>query len=195
MTTMSGSAAGVLLAAGAGRRIGGPKALRHDADGTSWLLRAVGVLRDGGCDPIVVVLGAAADEAAELLTGDTVRTVLAADWDEGMGASLRAGLRALGETDSAVAVVHLVDLPDVGPDVLARLREAAGGDESGLVRAEYGGRPGHPVVIGRAHWADLAAELEGDEGARCYLKKHGAQVVECGDLARGDDVDELPMNT
>ena len=195
MTTMSGSAAGLLLAAGAGRRIGGPKALRHDADGTAWLLRAVGVLRDGGCGPIVVVLGAAADEAAELLTGDTVRTVVAADWDEGMGASLRAGLRALGETDSAVAVIHLLDLPDVGPAVLTRLREAAGGDESALVRAEYDGRPGHPVVIGRAHWADLASELHGDEGARGYLKRHGARAVECGDLATGEDVDEFPDNT
>lgn len=198
MTTMSGSAAGVLLAAGAGRRIGGPKALRHDADGTSWLLRAVGVLRDGGCDPIVVVLGAA-DEAAELLTDDTVRTtvrtVVAADWAEGMGASLRAGLSALAETDAAVAVIHLVDLPDVGPSVLARLRAAAGADESALLRAEYDGRPGHPVVIGRAHWADLASELHGDEGARRYLKRHQARAVECGDLATGDDVDELPANT
>ena len=97
MTTVSGSAAGLLLAAGAGRRIGGPKALRHDADGTSWLLRAVGVLRDGGCAPIVAVLGAAADEAAELLTGDTVRTVVTADWDEGMGASLRAEIEGLAE--------------------------------------------------------------------------------------------------
>ncbi|HEY6683600.1 MAG TPA: NTP transferase domain-containing protein, partial [Propionibacteriaceae bacterium] len=48
---------GVLLAAGAGRRAGGPKALRVDPDGTSWLLRSITVLREGGCDAVVVVLG------------------------------------------------------------------------------------------------------------------------------------------
>ena len=52
---------GVLLAAGAGRRAGGPKALRVDPDGTSWLLRSITVLRDGGCDAVVVVVGAEAD--------------------------------------------------------------------------------------------------------------------------------------
>lgn len=194
--TVSGSA-GLLLAAGAGRRIGGPKALRRDADGTSWLLRSVAVLRDGGCDPVYVVLGAGADEAAELLTGSGARTVVAPDWQEGMGASLRAGLAAVAaapDVHAAQVVVHLVDLPDIGPAVVERLLRRAVGAESALVRARFGDRPGHPVVIGRAHWADLCAELAGDEGARRYLREHGAQDVDCSDLATGQDVDELPSN-
>jgi len=54
---------GVVLAAGEGRRMGMPKALVRDPDGTSWLRRAVETLSDAGCAPVVVVLGAQADEA------------------------------------------------------------------------------------------------------------------------------------
>src|SRR5918992_671424 len=89
---------GVLLAAGAGRRAGGPKALRTDPDGTSWLVRSIAVLRDGGCSSVVVVLGCAADAARDVIAGSVyagdrqVSVVEAADWRDGMGVSLRAGL-------------------------------------------------------------------------------------------------------
>src|SRR5262249_25906365 len=104
--------AGVLLAAGAGRRYGMPKAL---AEGGAWLRRSVAVLIDGGCAPVLVVLGASAQQAAPLVP-DIARTVVAADWAEGMGASLRTGLAAVAaDTGPEVqaALVHLVDLPDV----------------------------------------------------------------------------------
>ncbi|MEO7235035.1 MAG: NTP transferase domain-containing protein, partial [Lapillicoccus sp.] len=64
-----GPRVGVVLAAGAGRRMGMPKALVHETDGTSWLVRAVGALTGSGCSPVVVVLGARADEARRLLEG------------------------------------------------------------------------------------------------------------------------------
>lgn len=194
---MSAPVHGLLLAAGAGRRYGLPKALARDDDGTSWLLRAVGTLRP--CRPITVVLGAEAEAAAALLPM-SVNRVLAADWEEGMGASLRAGLDFLRESDpaSAAALVTLVDLPDVSLEVTARLcealadLEAAGADPSGvLLRASYDGKPGHPVVLGRGHWAGVAGSAAGDRGARDYLAAHAEEVrlVECGDLATGVDRD------
>ncbi len=106
------SVAGLLLAAGAGTRMGRPKALVIDEDGTSWLARGVGGLRGGGCDEVAVVLGAAAAEARRSCPGD-VAVVVAADWAEGMGASLRAGLDCVADTDADAALVSLVDLPDV----------------------------------------------------------------------------------
>lgn len=172
--------AGLLLAAGAGRRMGMPKALVDD-----WLVRSIEVLREGGCDDVLVVLGAAADEARALLPADQ-RVVVAEDWDEGMGASLRVGLAALG-SDSEAAVVHLVDLPDVGADVVARV--VSTGSPAGLARAAYAGVPGHPVLIGRDHWAGVIEAAVGDQGARGYLKTHDVRLVECGDLAGGNDVD------
>ncbi|WP_307828058.1 nucleotidyltransferase family protein [Nocardioides sp. SYSU D00038] len=174
---------GLLLAAGAGRRMGRPKALVEDEHG-SWLVRGVATLVEGGCDEVTVVLGAAADEAVRLLDGLGVDVVVAHDWADGMAASLAAGLRSLG---TGVAVVHLVDLPDVTPEVVRRV--AAGADADTLARAVYAGRPGHPVVIGSDHWPGVLDSLDGDTGARGYLAAQGAVDVECGDLATGRDVD------
>ena len=179
---------GLLLAAGAGSRMGTPKALVHDDDGTSWLRRAVGALRGGGCDRVTVVLGAAAQEARALLVDVDVAVVVAEDWAEGMGASLRAGLAALAPLDGQVAVVTLVDLPDVGADVVRRVA-GLGADPGVLARAAYDGEPGHPVLLGRSHWAGVAKSATGDRGAREYLAAHPVTVVECGDLASGRDVD------
>jgi nicotine blue oxidoreductase len=177
---------GLLLAAGAGERFGGPKALARDADGTSWLLRSVQALRP--CAEIVVVLGAEAERAAALLPMSVSR-IRADDWAEGMGASLRAGLHALGPTEHEAALVSLVDLPDVDAAVVARLLGAVTGPDV-LARAAYDGVPGHPVLLGRDHWAGVVASATGDRGARDYLAAHEVALVECGDLATGADVDE-----
>jgi CTP:molybdopterin cytidylyltransferase MocA len=186
--------AGMLLAAGAGRRMGGPKALLRDANGVPFLDRCVGGLLEGGCADVTVVLGAGAAEARQLLdeagwtTDPDVSTVVADDWDEGMGASLRSGLRSLAGSNHDTTLVTLVDLPDVGADVVRRVLAAGAGPEA-LVRASYGGRPGHPVLLGRAHWAGVAESAHGDRGARGYLAARTATTCECGDLATGQDVD------
>ncbi len=176
---------GLLLAAGAGERYGGPKALARDDDGTSWLLRSVQALRL--CSEILVVLGAEAERAAALLPMSVSR-IRADDWAEGMGASLRAGLAALASSSHETALVSLVDLPDVDAGVVARLLATASGPHD-LARAAYDGVPGHPVLIGRDHWAGVIEVATGDRGARDYLAAHEVLLVECGDLATGVDVD------
>jgi CTP:molybdopterin cytidylyltransferase MocA len=179
---------GILLAAGAGSRMGQPKALLTDADGVPWLRRAADDLRDAGLSHILVVVGAARDEARSLVP-DFAVAVDAEDWSEGMGASLQAGLLAATrlppETDAAL--IHLVDLPDVRAEVIARLIGFTASDA--LVRATYDGRIGHPVLIGRDHWSGVIASVHGDRGARDYLSMHDVTTVECGDLASGVDVD------
>jgi CTP:molybdopterin cytidylyltransferase MocA len=114
--------------------------------------------------------------------------VVAEEWDEGMGASLRAGLRSLADSADDAVVVSLVDLPDLVPAVVARV-VAAGNAPAALARASYDGRPGHPVLLGRDHWAGVAEIARGDRGARDYLAAHEVTLVECGDLATGRDVD------
>jgi CTP:molybdopterin cytidylyltransferase MocA len=173
--------AGVLLAAGAGTRYGMPKVLAAQGE---WLHTAVSALVDGGCDDVVVVLGAAVVEVPE-----PARAVIAEDWAEGLSASVRAGISAIDPAD--FAVIHTVDTPDVGADVVRRVLAAAN-SSSGLARAEYARRPGHPVVVARRHWPELLKELHGDEGARAFLRARTDVVaVECGDLATGRDVDSL----
>ncbi|MCO1655071.1 nucleotidyltransferase family protein [Pseudonocardia sp. S2-4] len=166
--------------------MGGPKAL-VELDGEPLVRRALRVLSDGGCRPLIVVLGAAAESVGPLLP-DGVTPVVADDWPEGMGASLRAGLDALSGTDADAALVHLVDLPGVTAEAVARLAASSGPDA--LVRAAYSGRPAHPVLIGRGHWAGVRAGASGDAGAREYLAGHsGLRLVECGDIASAGDVD------
>jgi CTP:molybdopterin cytidylyltransferase MocA len=169
--------------------MGTPKALVSDAAG-SWLVRGVRALDDGGCSGVTVVLGARSAEAVGFLDGLGVDVVVASDWAQGMSASLRAGLGAL-PADAEAAVVLLVDLPDVTADVVRRVVDAGTGPDA-LARATYDGRPGHPVLIGRDHWAGVVALATGDRGARDYLDTHPTTPVECGDLASGRDVDAQP---
>jgi CTP:molybdopterin cytidylyltransferase MocA len=171
--------------------MGGPKAL-VELDGEALVRRALRVLGDGGCAPLVVVLGAAAAEVAEIVPSE-VHVTVAEDWAEGMGASLRAGLAALEALSPLpdAALVHLVDLPGVTAAAVARLAAvAAGSDPDVLARAAYDGKPAHPVLIGRSHWSGVRATATGDAGARGYLAGHpDLTLVECGDLADPDDVD------
>ncbi|MBA2323186.1 MAG: NTP transferase domain-containing protein, partial [Pseudonocardiales bacterium] len=157
-------------------------------------------LADGGCAPLLVVVGAGSEEVTALVAGDA-RVVTAPDWADGMGASLRAGLAALSGSAGAgieaaaeqrpvdAALVHLVDLPGVGPSAIARLCAVCDGPDV-LVRAGYQGKPGHPVLLGRSHWDGVRAAATGDVGARDYLAGHPAlRLVECGDIADPRDVD------
>jgi CTP:molybdopterin cytidylyltransferase MocA len=189
--TSGAQAVGIVLAAGGGTRFGMPKALVRVDDGTPWLELACRALFDGGCRDVVVVLGARAREATELVPV-TATTVVAADWASGIAASLRTGLAAAGNTGADAAVVSLVDLPGLRADSVRRVLATSGEPDvarRALARATYGGAPGHPVLVGRAHWSPLAAAVHGDTGAGPYLRAHGAAAVDCTDLGGGDDVD------
>ncbi|MES9525068.1 nucleotidyltransferase family protein [Streptomyces capoamus] len=187
---LQGQVAGLLLAAGGGRRLGGrPKALLPHRD-RPLVEHAVGVLRAAGCGRIHVVLGAAAQEVRARAALDGCVLVDNPDWAEGMGSSLRAGLASLAGTGARAALVGLVDQPGIGPVAVARVL-AAYADETSLVSAAYDGVRGHPVLFGAAHWAGIARAATGDRGARAYLKAHAGAVrlVECGDVAEPYDID------
>ena len=152
------------------------------------------VLAEGGCDPVLVVLGCGAAEAVALLGADPVvgtgvRTLPHPGWADGLAGALRRALDAATGLGADAVVVDLVDLPDVGPAVVRRLLAAAPPAPDVLARAGYDAGPGHPVLVGSAHLAPLASTLGGDVGAQPYLAAHAAVVVPCGDLATGHDVD------
>lgn len=177
--------AGLLLAAGAGRRMGRPKALLR-LDGSTLVERGVALLRAAGCDPVVVVLGAEADDAPSLVGVDVV---VAADWAEGVGASLRAGLTALESRACSACVVTLVDQPLICVDAVRRLLAVAGQVDAAV--ATYGGEPDHPVLLDRLVWSDVAALSVGDVGARAWMRAHPTRVlpVACDGIGSPADVD------
>jgi CTP:molybdopterin cytidylyltransferase MocA len=194
--------AGVLLAAGEGSRFGRPKAL-VELDGQTLAARGVNVLRTGGADPILVVIGAAQ------VNLDGIHTVYNEQWRTGMGSSLRAALRALTDAEGAegaegpqdrtaatlpvdvgAVVVALADQPLVGTDAVARLIAAYRGGASVAV-AGYDGKPRNPVLLAREHWPEVIAAATGDQGARAFLRARPELVtlVECGDTGSPDDID------
>jgi len=186
--------AGVLLAAGAGSRFGRPKAL-VELNGQTLAERGVRLLRTGGADPILVVIG-----AAEVRLPGT-RTVYNPDWRTGMGSSLRTALRALDSPPEpgqaadfpagvAAVVVALADQPLVGAEAVTRLIAAYRHGASVAVAA-YDGQPRNPVLLAREHWPEVIASATGDAGARSFLRTHADLVtlVECGDTGRPDDID------
>lgn len=180
---MSGAAvAGLLLAAGGGSRFGGPKAL-VEFEGERLADRGVRLLAEGGCRPVLVVLGAADVPVAGALV------VRNPGWASGMGSSLRAGLDALPPAAPAV-VIALADQPLVRPEAVRRLVAAF---EAGarVAVAAYGGAPRNPVLIAREHLAEVAALAEGDVGARPFLRAHPELVtaVPCDDVGDPADVD------
>ena len=186
--------AALLLAAGAGRRLGAPKALLRDADGTPWVERAARRLAAAECRPVVVVIGARASEVAALVPAALVPpgdVVEAAGWSEGMGASLRAGLVALEARPDLpdAALVALVDTPGMTTEVVQRVVAAAAAGPGVLARAAFDGVPGHPVLLGRDHWAEVRTAAQGDAGGRDYLSRRDVRLVECGDVGSGQDVD------
>ncbi len=179
---------GLVLAAGAGRRLGQPKALVRGGDGTPWVARAAETLQAAGASAVYVVIGAEGETVRRLVPAGCA-VVEAPDWDEGMGASLRAGLSQvmLERPDDIGVLVMLVDTPDVSEPVVRRLLVEAGPDT--LARAAYDGVPGHPVLIGREHWTGVIEVARGDSGARDYLADNRVDQLECGDLGSGRDVD------
>jgi molybdenum cofactor cytidylyltransferase/nicotine blue oxidoreductase len=184
------SVAGLVLAAGGGRRYGMPKALVR-YEGSLLVERAVRTAT-AVCDPVLVVLGAQAVDVWR--TADLAgATVLAnAEWESGMASSLRTGLAGLQGWPGAIdaALVQLVDMPGMTPAALARMAGHAAPDA--LAVAAYDGVRGHPVLLGREHWAGVIGTATGDEGARRYLAAHDVLEVDCTGLADPTDLDVPP---
>jgi CTP:molybdopterin cytidylyltransferase MocA len=186
----SGRAAigGLVLAAGAARRFGSPKQLAN-LDGRPLLEHALAAMAAAShIGPTVVVLGSNADEIIGRVDLHAARAVICADWEQGQSASLRAGVAAFRDGVEAI-VVTLGDQPAIDARAIDRVAGARAPDVV-AVRATYGGRPGHPVLLEREMFAALA-RLRGDEGARTLFAGADVALVECDGLGSDLDVDTV----
>jgi len=189
---------GVVMAAGAGTRLGlGPKALLPYR-GRPLVEAIAGNLLDGGCREVVVVLGAGAAEVEAAARLERCRVVVNTGWETGMGGSFLLGNQSADPGDHLL--VALVDQPGLTPATVQRLlarhrpgritaaayrrRDVSDGGQAAL-------RRGHPLLIDASLREAVSATVTGDAGARGFLRTHPELVdeVDCSDLSTGEDVD------
>jgi molybdenum cofactor cytidylyltransferase len=190
--------AGVVLAAGTSSRMGRPKLLLPLA-GKPVLQHVLDALTVAPVDEIVVVLGPEPDAVRTIVTPPArTRFVVNDGYAEGQSTSLRTGLSAAGE-DVEAAIVLLGDQPGIRPDAIAAVAAAFLDDprRAGVVQATYGGRPGHPTLLARAVWQEVAGG-PADEGAREWIGRHPDQRLEVevggrppADIDTQDDYERL----
>jgi len=174
--------AAIVLAAGASTRLGEPKQLVML--GTETLLdRAVRIASEAGCSPVIVVLGAEAEQIREQCDLSGAVIVMNPRWQEGMASSIRVGVSAVGGAGGVVLMT--CDQPAVTPEHLLAL--TASGD---VTASAYAGRRGVPAFFPALSFSALM-ELTGDAGAQKLLRNAAAVELASGEL----DVDTAADRT
>lgn len=177
------SLAGIVLAAGAGTRFGGPKA-PYLYEGQRLVDRAVSLMREAELDPVIVVLGSWTGAVPHC------ETVINPDFEQGLASSLAYGLDYLRthHPQAPGVIITLVDLPFIRSSTIRLLVDS----ESDLAQAHFHGEPGHPVKIGARYWSAVMEQLNGDTGAKEFLRTHHAEAIEINDPGIVQDLDQRP---
>lgn len=160
----------VILAAGSGRRMGGPKALLR-IGGDTLLRRAAQAALNAGCAPVWAVVG----DWDPGLQGLHVQIVINPEPAEGMASSLRAGIAAL-PPEAETVLILTVDQPEVDAALLKGLLALAAADPTRPAACAYAGTLGVPAVLPRRLFPDLLA-LRGDRGAKAILLREHATAL------------------
>lgn len=177
--------AGLILAAGASRRMGRPKALLATPEGETFLHRVVRIM-SAHCDPIIVVV---APGCESWLAGTATRIAVNPDPDRGMLSSLQCGLESLDPQVEHVVFTPM-DLPTLGEDTVAAVARAAGQAE--VVIPRYKADRGHPVAISRAVACELLALDPLTANPKDVLRRDDARVLflDLDDPGAVRDIDE-----
>ncbi|MEI7549404.1 MAG: NTP transferase domain-containing protein [Actinomycetes bacterium] len=181
---------GLLLAAGGGRRFGGPKA-PYVHEGERLVDRGVRLLRESGCQEVVVVLGAWVGEVAH------ATVVINSEWESGQSSSLLQGLESLPVGAERVCVL-LVDQIGMTTQVISQVLDSP----EEIIAAGFEGRFSPPLAFTRQHFAPLMTDLRqalldgerSDSGARHYFQQVGGIILQVDDPALLEDLDEPPKN-
>jgi molybdenum cofactor cytidylyltransferase len=188
-----GDVGAVILAAGLSTRMGDPKVLRMFR-GKPLFLYAVETAVRAGLDPVYVVGGAHTEKLKAHVQGMPVTVVHNPDFALGMATSLRVGISAI-DRDVSAAFVFLADEPFIPDEVVQTLLQAyrksrTESSHAMILRPRYAGVPGHPVLFPREFFPELV-RVQGDEGARCVIKrnKEHVQFIDFDNPEWGFDID------
>lgn len=160
---------GLVLAAGASRRLGRPKPLEPTPGGGTWLTHSVDALRPH-VRRVWVAIGHEAERVRAAHPGLDVEWTVAERWDRGMGATLAHAVGAVAATDAEALAIVPCDLPELDAALVGRLIAAAGEDGRSAAACGYDGVVGIPVCIRRA-WFGRFSRLSGDRGAHARLRE------------------------
>jgi molybdenum cofactor cytidylyltransferase len=182
----------LLLAAGEGSRYGGMKQLA-DIDGEPMVRRVAKTVLQSGA-PVMVVVGAHADEVVSTLDGLPLQTVLCEDWHLGMGHSIGKGVRELMQNfpDASGVLLCLADQPLLRSLTIQAILDSHARTPEHLIAAIYHGIQGPPALFPRDCFNALAS-LSGSQGARMLLEREAEriEVIACDDLIDVDTEEDL----
>jgi len=180
----------VILAAGAGTRLGGTGKALLQVNSQTLAQRAIDAAEEAGTVPLLV-LGHRAEEVQAELTAGTVsfglQILVCKDWEQGLSASLQAGVKGAAALGAGRVAVVLVDQPGISAAALSRVLEAQ--SPGRVARGSVHGRGTHPVVFDVEAALAAAGKATGDQGAREYLRAHSGLVDDIDITADADDAD------
>ena len=178
----------LILAAGRSQRFGSIKALANYR-GQSLLGRCLDQIRPLNPEPYLA-LGAYREQIRRELDGMLrgVSVVEVTDWQDGMSASLKAGIARIqmDEPESSGVLVFLGDQPKVDTGIVKRFMETIQVMPDAIIAADYGGKPGVPAYLPKRIWERMS-ELKGDQGAGKVIASLPHHLIEIG--SAGEDVD------
>ena len=167
----------IILAAGSSSRLGEPKQLlKHD--GKSLLQTAVDAANNADTNPVILVLGANADQISKEINKSKVQVIINSEWEEGMASSVRVGLNeVLFISPSIEAVILMVcDQPYISAELINDLINTHKQTRKPIVTCNYGETIGPPALFQRSLFKELM-QLRGDVGARKIIQNHSNDVV------------------
>ena len=177
---------GIILAAGVGRRFGGPKQLLPWR-GKPFIRHVALTALEAGLSPVVVVVGASAQQVQEAIQDLPVRIVINPDWQSGQSFSIKAGLSGLNEFSGA-ALFLLADQPQVSVQFIQSLVESHRRTLAPIVAPQIDGKRGNPVLFDSNTFPDLYS-LQGDSGGRDLFSRYPIHWVPWHDYRFLMDID------
>lgn len=162
----------LILAAGSSSRLGQSKQ-KFTVGGVSLLEKTVQVALNSKARHVLVVLGSNAEEHQELIAGLPVETVYHEKWEQGMGSSLKAGIKVLLEKhpDSEAVIVMVCDQPYITTSILDSLIATYQRNAADIVASSYKNVHGVPALFSRSIFPNLL-EIEDAQGARKIIQHH-----------------------
>ena len=167
----------IILAAGSSSRLGEPKQLLEH-DGKSLLQKAIDAAINAHTNPVIVVLGANADQISKEINKSKIQVIINSEWEEGMASSVRVGLNEVlfSSPSTEVVILMVCDQPYISPDLIKDLIDTYKQTGNPIVTCNYGEAIGPPALFHRSLFNELM-ELNGDVGARKIIQRHSDKVA------------------